>query len=206
MKSKLIARSPSTGAATTGGQKPVYRCRHNRRPEARKNRLVNLLQATGYKRPANRGFTLLLAALVSSITLAIGVSIFEITQKQVILSSLSRDSQYAFYTADTGAECALYWDVKKSAFSTSTPITPINCASNADGTPGVINVGHTEPLTSSPVIFTFEFQPGGRCARVSVKKSNTDPRTIIHADGYNTDCASIATNPRALQRSVEIKY
>src|SRR3990167_3198528 len=72
-------------------------------------------------RTNERGFTLLLAALVSSIVLALGVSIFTIAQKELILSSLGRDSQYAFYAADTAAECALYWDVRHQAFATSAP-------------------------------------------------------------------------------------
>lgn len=154
----------------------------------------------------SRGFTLLLAALVSSITLAIGVSIFEITQKQVILSSLSKDSQYAFYTADTGAECALYWDVKHDAFATTTPpaITPLTCAS-ANGDPN-IDVTHGS-LNSYPITFTLEdFTIGAYCARVTVTKNASNPKTVIHSDGYSTDCGSIATNPRALQRSVEIRY
>ncbi|MCR4280788.1 MAG: hypothetical protein NUV88_00425 [Candidatus Kaiserbacteria bacterium] len=154
---------------------------------------------------SNRGFTLLLAALVSSITLAIGVSIFEITQKQVILSSLGRDSQFAFYAADTGAECALYWDVKHAAFSTTTPITPITCASTVNGEPNIA-VTHGS-LNSYPITFTLaDFTIGTYCARVKVTKNEANPKTVIHSDGYSTDCESIATNPRALQRSVEIKY
>ena len=75
-----------------------------------------------------RGFTLLLAALVASIVLALGTSIFGLVQKELILSSISRDSQYAFYAADSGAECALYWDVRKGLFSTSNnPPTEITC-------------------------------------------------------------------------------
>ena len=68
--------------------------------------------------PAQAGFTLLLAALVASIVLALGSSIFTIAKKQVTLSSLGRDSQFAFYAADTIAECALYYDVRFAAFVT----------------------------------------------------------------------------------------
>jgi Tfp pilus assembly protein PilX len=68
-----------------------------------------------------RGFTLMLAALVSSIVLALGTSIYEIAQKEVQLSALGRDSQFAFYAADTAAECALYWDFRYSYFATSSP-------------------------------------------------------------------------------------
>ena len=40
---------------------------------------------------SNRGFTLLLAALVATIVLALASSIFTIAQKQLILSSIGRD-------------------------------------------------------------------------------------------------------------------
>lgn len=57
-----------------------------------------------------RGFALLIATLVSGLFLAIGAVIFQIAYIQLLLSSVGRDSQFAFYAADTGAECALYWD------------------------------------------------------------------------------------------------
>lgn len=57
-----------------------------------------------------KGFTVLYAVLVSSLVLAIGVSIFNIAFKQLVLSSQVRESQFAFYAADSGLECALYWD------------------------------------------------------------------------------------------------
>lgn len=173
----------------------------------------------------SRGFTLLLAALVASITLALGVSIFEITQKQVILSSLGRDSQFAFYTADTGAECALYWDARSdihpNTFATSSATfvrVPISCAGESV-TPDPVSTETYSAISIFSYNFKSPFKPEGLCAKVSVKKCggtfDTDGtcapeppklQTIIHADGYNTDCDSIPTNPRALQRSVEIRY
>jgi len=58
-----------------------------------------------------KGFTLLFAILVSILVLAVGASIISIAIKQVILSGAGRESQYAFYAANTGVECALYWDL-----------------------------------------------------------------------------------------------
>ncbi len=56
-----------------------------------------------------KGFTLLFAVLVSVLILAVGASIINLSIKQIILSGSSRESQYAFYAANTGIECALYW-------------------------------------------------------------------------------------------------
>jgi len=59
-----------------------------------------------------KGFTLFYALLVSSLALAIGASIFDITVREINLSNTATQSQYAVYVADSGAECALYWDSK----------------------------------------------------------------------------------------------
>lgn len=149
-----------------------------------------------------RGFTLLLAALIASIVMALGGSIFTIAQKQVTLSSIGRDSQFAFYAADTAAECALYWDIRFEAFATSTVI-----AATCDGMPITMTGKEpTPPYTVSFQVDLFTDTSGGYCADVTVEKRTTDPYTIIHADGYSTPCATIESSARSLQRSVELQY
>jgi Tfp pilus assembly protein PilX len=156
------------------------------------------------KRPTHtRGFTLLLAALVSSLVLILGVSIFELVQRQVSLSGLGRDSQFAFYAADTAAECALYWDIRFGYFSSSTPsVTPSCDAVNWSDVSGSVG---SLPYT---IAFRIEnlFGANGNCADVSVTKSATSPRTRIHADGYSAPCSQINDSGRVLQRSVELRY
>ncbi|MCR4274955.1 MAG: hypothetical protein NUW02_02820 [Candidatus Campbellbacteria bacterium] len=58
----------------------------------------------------SRGFTLFYAMLISSLLLSIGLAIFNITYKEFILTSGVRESEGAFYAADSALECALYWD------------------------------------------------------------------------------------------------
>ncbi len=151
----------------------------------------------------SRGFTLLLAALIASIVLAIGTSIFQLAQKSLLLSSVGRDSQFAFYAADTGAECALYWDVRFSYFGLTEPsgVTPACDLQTLNA------IGRTGSYTQT---MTFQFAPNGYCVNVSVEKSldsqTNAVRTVIHADGFSTVCASVDTSPRTLQRSVELHY
>lgn len=59
-----------------------------------------------------KGFTLLFAVLVSTLVVAIGATVVSIALRQTILSGTSRESQYAFYAANTALECAFYWDVR----------------------------------------------------------------------------------------------
>ena len=150
-----------------------------------------------------RGFTLLLAALVASIVLSLGSSIFLIAQKQVTLSSLGRDSQFAFYAADAAAECALYWDLRFGVFSTSTPDEAPTCDNEAL----VVNgQGEEAPYTATFQLDFFTDSSIGYCGIVSVEKNTEHPNTVIHADGYSVPCNAIETSARALQRSVELRY
>lgn len=186
----------------------------------------------GQRGEGKRGFTLLLAALVASIVLTLGASIFEIAQKEVTLSSLGRDSQFAFYAADTLAECALYWDFRDGYFASSTP-NSVNPACDEQAlTPFTPTPTQAPPytypytLTSQQVDLFKDTTPDGQgyCAQVSVEKCNgpiaadgtctpSNPpanppviHTLIVANGYNVPCATISTAPQALQRTVELHY
>jgi len=50
--------------------------------------------------------------LVGALALAVGAAIYDLAVREVDLSQTATQSQYAIYAADTGAECALYWDSK----------------------------------------------------------------------------------------------
>lgn len=164
-----------------------------------------------------RGFTLLLASLVASIVLTLGASVFSIAQKQVSLSSIGRDSQYAFYAADSAAECALYHDIRFQAFGSTTPqSTTITCDKASNGSDLSVVTSVTTNGTHATSTFSMDFfarnvvagTPSSalNCAQVTIAKNPTAPHTVIHADGYSTSCATISTSPRALQRTVELRY
>jgi hypothetical protein len=159
-----------------------------------------------------RGFTLLIAALVASIVLALGTSIYQIATKQVQLSSIGRDSQFAFYAADTAAECALYWDFRFSYFATVAPsgVEDPTCDGESLQATGRSQT-YPYTMTSQPMNMFSDASPGGGyCGAVTVTKSldasTGAVRTVIHADGYNVRCTAIGIAPQALQRSVELHY
>ncbi len=62
------------------------------------------------------GFAMLFAVLVSSLLIAIGISIFNISLKELMISTSERDSQMAWYAGDSAIECALYWSNKFQSF------------------------------------------------------------------------------------------
>lgn len=141
-----------------------------------------------------RGFILLFSVLISSLLLSIGLAISNIAIKELVLSSSARDSQFAIYAADSGAECAIYWDIKRGPISTSSPFA-INCNGKAMTVGGV---GYGVPST-----FNFDFAPEPYCVFVTVTKNITHPRTVIESRGYNT-CDT--ENPRRIERAIRLRY
>lgn len=157
-----------------------------------------------------RGIALYIAITVTGALVLVSYAIIEIALKQISISSIGRDSQQAFYAADTGAECAIYWDIKnptspgRSAFATSTaqnitcnydPATPAVNPTNAN-----MPVGNTATST-----FRMYFSPDPYCADVVVGKSYSGNtlKTTIESRGYNT-CDTTA--PQRVERAVRISY
>ncbi len=138
---------------------------------------------------ANNGFTLLLSLVVMSAVLVTSLGIADIVAREINLSSIGKESQVAFYAADTGAECAMYWDIQAGPLSTKTE-TQISCA----GVSGLKVGGATTN-------FKFDL-PNGSCVSVDVNLS-VSPK-IIQAHGFNITCAS--TELRKVERILEVKY
>ncbi len=167
-----------------------------------------------------KGFTIFFAMLVGSLSLAIGLAIYDLTVRELDLSSTATQSQYAIYAADTGAECALYWDFKcemlgectsngaaNSAFATSSKSSPpsadvfCNSIDIAGGPPAAWTVDST--LTSAETTFSITFAPQPYCATVTVAKSGDPVKTVITSRGYNTCTSGAATR---LERVLKVTY
>ena len=70
-----------------------------------------------------RGFALLIAILIATVAVTLGVSLLDISYKQVILTSTAKQSRVSFYAADSALECALYYDQQVNAFSYTNPVS-----------------------------------------------------------------------------------
>lgn len=58
---------------------------------------------------APKGFALLMTLLIISVIISVGLTILDVTIKQVRLSGSAKDSEVAFHAASAGVECARYW-------------------------------------------------------------------------------------------------
>jgi hypothetical protein len=166
----------------------------------------------------NKGFTILFAVIVSSLVLAIGLSIANITLKQIKISSLGRESQIAFYAADSASECILFNDlmgnhVFASSSNDGTASGIINCygANSQDGSNKISIAPLTQsgPSDATTTVSINTINNGvNLCATVDIGKHDTNSdgysdKTIILSRGYNK-CGPGASN--LLERGIRIRY
>lgn len=65
------------------------------------------------KRQKGRGFALIFSVVVVAVVAIVTLALTTLTRKSIELSSAGQESQEAFYAADAGIECALYWDIQE---------------------------------------------------------------------------------------------
>src|SRR3989338_8838265 len=146
-----------------------------------------------------RGFTILYAALVSSLLLSISLGIYNISIKQYVLSSSAIDSQLAIYT-----------DAIKGVFESpneadnASVSSQIKCGEDDITTATSYDTG--EVTTRFETNFSSSASGDLQCAKVKIEKkwndSNTDVITRIESRGYNY----CTTNPRKVERALRVTY
>lgn len=145
-----------------------------------------------------RGFTLLIALVLTSVVLAVGVALLDIAYKQILLASSARQSQYAFYNADSALECTLYYDQKISAFYyNESQNIPLICDGRA-----VTNYAESQTSSVRTTVFSLTCPGGGISANVTVLKEPSGS-TNIYANGFSS-CD--ATNNARVERGVKVRY
>jgi hypothetical protein len=149
-----------------------------------------------------RAFTLLITMILVSVILSVSFALLDIAYKQVYLTSIAAQSEVAFYNADSGLECALYWDQQQDEFDfTSEPSSgSFNCE------------GQTVPFSAptSPLARTTTFTipcagdttSGDGNATVIIYKQPTGA-TSMYSNGFNTCKAS---DTRRVERGLETSY
>lgn len=134
-------------------------------------------------KPRTRGFTIFFAVLVGSLALAIGLSIYELLVRELELSQVATQSQFAIYASDAGAECALYWDT----LCTNTGISCICTDKDGAGTclRGTAFATSSETLNRNPTT-------GVTCSALST--GATSPHDVA-LDGSPTSLSTTLTTP-----------
>ena len=144
-----------------------------------------------------RGFILFLSLLIMSVALSIAFSVFEIFFFQIVLTGNIKDSQGAFYAADSSLECVYYSDINKSDI-------PLNGTGKATCN----NVTTTFTMTGGIGNFQLFFN-NGTCAKVLLDFNNPSPYThkvqVFGRSKYTGgDCD--APYSRRVERGIEVAY
>ncbi len=163
-----------------------------------------------FKTTHSRGFTIFFAVLVASLAISVGLAIYDVISRELLLSQTTAQSQLAIFAADAGAECALYWDNKyngsSSAFSTSTassePTSGITCNGyDIASAPWTVVETSSSGVTSFTLLLNADL--AGPCAVVTVTKTGDPAQTIVEALGRNT-CS--ATGITRVERALRLTY
>lgn len=145
----------------------------------------------------NQGFTVLFAVLAASALLIMALGITNISYRETVLSGSARVADRAFYAADSGAECALYWDWQGAFPVSGSSAMTIECLSSTHNLIG----------TTSPYSFDVTSSTPPRCVRITVDKNYlSSGNTRIESRGYNVECGNIPGNPRAVERLIEVLF
>jgi len=144
-----------------------------------------------------RGFTLLIAVILTSVLLSVGLSIVDTAYKQLILASTAKQSDIAFYIADSALECALYHDQKIGSFSYNTPAVSIVCSGQT------LVLSSTVDATTRITTVSIPCATGsGTQAKVTVYKA-TNGVTSLYTTGYSS-CNE--GDPRRVERGLKVSY
>jgi Tfp pilus assembly protein PilX len=149
------------------------------------------------QRKNNKGFALLFSVLLASFLLTIGLSIFSIALKELAISTAARQSVRAFFAADSGRECALYWDVKMGAVPTlvdGEDGEAIKCGTHSETMTAIQPVTSTSkksviPGSGNPINIVGDTLSPNFVVSITKSKlnSSSDIVTTIISRGYDSD-------------------
>ena len=147
---------------------------------------------------------MLCAVTLSALVLAMALGVSDIAFRELQFGTSARDTNEAFFAADIGYECALYYD------QPSTRLFP-----HFTEDPSPPSVPNPECAGYGVVVFPtdtneWEFtlhdlgQTEQACAKVTVDKST--PNTIITSNGYNVGNQNCEPVANSVERQLEITY
>ena len=153
------------------------------------------------KRERCRGFVLLFAVTLAAILLSIALGVVNIVLKEIKFGTSAKDTNDAFFAADTGSECALVNDKYTSnVFVNSPSQTQIAC--NGNNIPVTKSLG----LSFWSFIIPILNDNGQGCAIVTIDKTDPSKITII-SKGYNLGSPTCDSNSANLvERQIELNY
>jgi Tfp pilus assembly protein PilX len=113
------------------------------------------------------GFALLMTLIVVTVVILIGLSVLDLSIKQLRLSTNARDSEIAFHAANGGMECARFWRRASSdAMETGGTISPL-CFSASPNVNTVSEIVSNISGDGDVYKYEYSFTWGGTATRCS---------------------------------------
>lgn len=132
-----------------------------------------------------KGFIVLIAVMVTTIILTVGMGVLNLALREFVLANVGRDSVKAFYSADTGVECAFNYDIRSS----TNPATPYFATPFASPTPDPV----TGVITSDPAV--------GAQVECNGQQFNTGPAFVSSRQCPDSNGVQRACKVSSLKRS-----
>ncbi len=173
------------------------------------------------------GVTLLIAFLAMTMSFSLATGIFTLLYSEFRLAAQESDSIQAFYAANTGLECARYWDTRRdnpntggiesdylafsrviSATSPSPRYIVCNRSENANQIISyIVPTGSGQSNNNRTLSFIMNTASG--CVDVSVNKNRNSSNiltTTILSRGRVRAGANCAISDRVVERALEFTY
>jgi hypothetical protein len=148
------------------------------------------------RKSAQSGFALLMTLVVVSAVISIGLTLLELTIKQLRLSTGSKDSESAFHAANAGVECLRYWrlanagDFETGAMSAASSSVPMTCFGAAVQRPDIVDLTPASPelIFQYDVQFSWGASGAERCSKIRFVTLSSDPTsagvTLLNVPSY----------------------
>jgi Tfp pilus assembly protein PilX len=147
------------------------------------------------------GFALLYAVIVIAVLSSLGSVLANLLVRESRLSATSRQSSRAYYSADAGQECALYWDLQRNHFP-APPKSPGNPNSITCSDESGISISTKDPNNDkNEYRFSISSNTYDICTgTTTVTKERDSGRLITQIESLgNNTCGSNVEVQRALR-------
>ena len=141
-----------------------------------------------------KGYAILFTVVLVGIISIIAIGLSNSTYKQLLLSSVAKDSQVAFYQADMASDCGIYAD----------NIVGIDNIPSAPATWPCGGYNLTKTIVTPNILYTLEdtslTSTSNPCFLIVIDKTTG---TLIRGKGYNICDKS---NIRTVEREINVTY
>lgn len=180
------------------------------------------------------GFALLMTLIVVTVVIAIGLTVLDLSTKQIRLATNAKDSEIAFHAANAGMECARYWRRQSSTLMESGAAISPTCFGSPLYSNNQVQISNNSDGSVYKYDYSFTWAGGNRCSEITTLVASANALgagvtvnnmptllpgyptnnktcaagercTVLSVRGYNKPCGSTA-GYGTVQREVLLQF